>query len=737
MARSEYSNGKSHNHLKDNAQSGAGAISANPRSIAPSENKAGPRSKGTLGQRTAKVDPALADLENRLQQRLSLVGREDTKAHRRSGGDPEKGGGKNDDAINGVAKNDPEISRTYEITESIDFNDIAGGKIKGELGVKNGGSGISPRPGGGSTPLHPPSSEAMKWEGIQGNLKSRSTPKNVAQDLARLSPKPGREAGQGNTAATASLTLMSALENKPAENGNSVAPGASRRPDTRSPAPSQPVGSLDSMEFGAPPASPNAPAAALSGSMDSMEFGAESPQPSLKADADMRNSRAALDASLANLVPEHAGDALGQRPIPASPNGLLSENSPAGGQLVARMDLDNDPPPLSTHLNRREPAPDGRRAMVVAGFLGGLSIAFIGVWGYLYTLPRGDQPGAQSAGQGSKNASVDRSNLSLKVDNIFWRSGKALPLNIAIGGDASESGILVKLVGLPSQARLSKGFPTADGEWIVPSNKLFGLALSLDKTPAQSITIGVRLLEKDGNTETGHFSSFSVYPENKGRQATGSVHKIIAANAGMAAIPMPKLMEAQPDVAKVIGLQSGVAANGTSRSGSVDDDEFGGLPEDFKALGNDGGAMNSAMNRVPRQGLATPPVRAKFPNSSNGRVTGERREKVATLTKKSEGTRRVITDAQRALVREGNQLMRGGDIAKARGFYKRAYRGRAPEAALAYGRSYDPNYLGRISNANKAADSLMAMKFYREALSGGLESAQHKIDQLSRSMNKP
>ena len=80
--------------------------------------------------------------------------------------------------------------------------------------------------------------------------------------------------------------------------------------------------------------------------------------------------------------------------------------------------------------------------------------------------------------------------------------------------------------------------------------------------------------------------------------------------------------------------------------------------------------------------------------------------------------------------------MRRGDLRKARALYVRALAGNSPEAALALGRSYDPNYLVRIENANEIADSGRALDLYRKALGGGLEAAQIKIDRLVKSMVK-
>jgi len=475
-------------------------------------------------------------------------------------------------------------------------------------------------------------------------------------------------------------------------------------------------------------------------SMDSMEYGMEPLSPHIGIDKEMRSSRTQLDITLANLKADLRSGVDQQTSPSLGSNALMLENGSPKGQSIVRLDLDNDPPPLSTHLNRAEPNPGSNRSMIIAGFLGGLSIAFIAIWGYIYTLPQNDNALSNVAPQGSGTSSIDRSKLALKVDNVVWQAGKALPLNIKIGGADGTSGLLVKLTGLPDDARLGSGFPTGDGAWIVPATKLFGLKLSLNHPPAKTITIGVRLLEKDGNTETGHFSSFSIYPEKTGHLATAPVHGIIAAKAGMAAIPMPRLMDSQTETVKAARSQTNNGVKGGAAIIEADDEAMGVLPEDFVSHENTGGgAVNAAVQQASRLALFTPPARAKRSGPASAMVEPEGGARIGKKTRAMNvGARKYsITDAHRAIVREGNQHMRRGDIAKARGFYERAYKGHAPEAALALGRSYDPNYLKRIANANEPADSKKAMKLYREAFAGGLETAQIKIDQLAKTMNKP
>ena len=703
MARSEYNDGKSDNQCSDEQRAGEGGeLSPASRSSKKESAASRPISAGGRADETP-----MTDFERRLEHQLALVGVRGGKSAEKTGvgrpandqGEVAGRDGKAAGELKGVSGKSGTVARGYEITEALDFANLERSNEE-PRGANNAGLGAKPSGPSAANPL--PSSEAMKWDAIETTLKAAPSVAEIADNLNNLSlnitdPKSTDEMAADEGQATASFTLMQERENLPRH-------------------------SLDSM--------------------DSMEYGLEMPSSDAAIDNKLRSSRAQLDISLANLQADLRPGSEQKAPPPPGTNALMLENSTAKGQLMVRLDLDNDPPPLSTHLNRAEPNPGSNRPIIIAGFLGGLSIAFIAISGYIYTLPQSDISLSDATGQGSGYAAIDRSRLALKVDNVVWKTGKALPLNIKIGGAVATSGLLVKLAGLPDDARLGNGFPTGDGAWIVPATKLEGLKLSLNHPPVKTITIGVRLLEKDGNTETGHFSSFSVYPEKSDHLAAASVHGIIAAKAGMAAIPMPRLMDSQIETVNETRngarSQTNNGATGGAALIEADDEALGVLPEDFVLHDNKGGAVNSAMQQASRLALTTPPARAKRSGLDSAMVVSNRGARMDEKTgaMNAGALKHAITDAHRAVVREGNQYMRRGDITKARGLYEQAYKGQAPEAAMALGRSYDPNYLKRIANANEPSDSTKAMRLYREAFAGGLETAQIKIDQLAKTMKK-
>ncbi|NJM34436.1 MAG: sel1 repeat family protein [Rhodomicrobium sp.] len=84
------------------------------------------------------------------------------------------------------------------------------------------------------------------------------------------------------------------------------------------------------------------------------------------------------------------------------------------------------------------------------------------------------------------------------------------------------------------------------------------------------------------------------------------------------------------------------------------------------------------------------------------------------------------------LIRDGNKLMRDGDIAGARRLYEQAAANGNPEAALAMGRSFDPSYFEKLPVKTGKPDPAVAFEWYKKALEGGLVTARVKIDGLKQ-----
>lgn len=126
------------------------------------------------------------------------------------------------------------------------------------------------------------------------------------------------------------------------------------------------------------------------------------------------------------------------------------------------------------------------------------------------------------------------------------------------------------------------------------------------------------------------------------------------------------------------------------------------------------------------------------PTRSAGAVSGDisasaNAEQAARLAVLPDETPQIETDLlTQMLIRDGNKLMREGDIAGARRLYEQASTNGNPEAALAMGRSYDPSYFEKLPVKTGKPDPAVAFEWYKKALDGGLVTARVKIDGLKQ-----
>jgi hypothetical protein len=108
-------------------------------------------------------------------------------------------------------------------------------------------------------------------------------------------------------------------------------------------------------------------------------------------------------------------------------------------------------------------------------------------------------------------------------------------------------------------------------------------------------------------------------------------------------------------------------------------------------------------------------------------------EQAARLAVLPDETPQIETDfLTQMLIRDGNRLMRDGDIASARRLYEQAAGKGNAEAALAMGRSYDPSYFEKLTVKTGKPDPATAFEWYKKALEGGLVTARVKIDALKQ-----
>lgn len=117
-------------------------------------------------------------------------------------------------------------------------------------------------------------------------------------------------------------------------------------------------------------------------------------------------------------------------------------------------------------------------------------------------------------------------------------------------------------------------------------------------------------------------------------------------------------------------------------------------------------------------------------NTGTAPAGGEQASRLAVLP---DETPQIETDfLTQMLIRDGNRLMRDGDIASARRLYEQAAGKGNAEAALAMGRSYDPSYFEKLPVKTGKPDPATAFEWYKKALEGGLVTARVKIDALKQ-----
>lgn len=108
-------------------------------------------------------------------------------------------------------------------------------------------------------------------------------------------------------------------------------------------------------------------------------------------------------------------------------------------------------------------------------------------------------------------------------------------------------------------------------------------------------------------------------------------------------------------------------------------------------------------------------------------------EQASRLAVLPDETPQIETDfLTQMLIRDGNRLMRDGDIASARRLYEQAAANGNAEASLAMGRSYDPSYFEKLPVKTGKPDPATAFEWYKKALEGGLVTARVKIDALKQ-----
>ena len=110
-------------------------------------------------------------------------------------------------------------------------------------------------------------------------------------------------------------------------------------------------------------------------------------------------------------------------------------------------------------------------------------------------------------------------------------------------------------------------------------------------------------------------------------------------------------------------------------------------------------------------------------------ATGQVQASLAQETKTIETEAKSVPRPEvEELIREGNKLMREGDILGARQSYEKAFAFEDAAAALVMGRSYDPIYFTKIVGGNAGPNPAKAFEWYQRAMdAGAIQTATVRI----------
>ena len=504
----------------------AGGIKDVLQEAASDENLSSIRGKSPNGPRRARDKGLLVDLEQRLEHRLASV------VAASNGGNPldepdEEPEESTPPPAPMAAQNDTEAMPTFKVTEAA---------APTSIGIEN-------------PEVDPPITEALNWADMAIQPGKNTPLRNAAPS------QPAPPVASEPSASTVPESVMTTPESAPvAENVTQPVPAQAPAVPESAPAAPEPAPGAPEPAPGAPGQFGLAEEAFVSATDPFAAAATPESQPAsetFSSSTDPISQPAITDPA---LLPDTPVTPYLPDPAPAYTAGGSDLDPNADRAPVSQssfpvaQEFDYDPPPLSTHLKREETRSDGRRSLVIAGFLGGLSLAFIGAWGYSYS--RVDDGSGATGQNAASTYTKPAPKLDLRVADIRAAVGKPTTFGIAIGGDTPDRGVFLKLEGLPESSRLSTGSPLGNGDWLIPSGDVDGLKIMLGEALKSAVSVTAKLLEKDATTEAGNYASFSIVPAKTEPPVKVVVPGNISANA---AVPIPKLAERESYLPGAIG----------------------------------------------------------------------------------------------------------------------------------------------------------------------------------------
>ncbi|MBC8050117.1 MAG: hypothetical protein H7X92_08230, partial [Chitinophagales bacterium] len=272
----------------------------------------------------------------------------------------------------------------------------------------------------------------------------------------------------------------------------------------------------------------------------------------------------------------------------------------------------------------------------------------------------------------------------LEALNTSGAAPGPIALNVSVNGSFRSENVLVSIKGVPDDGRLSAGIDVGGGTWLLPPQRLAGLQISLPGNASGNVNLEAQVMQSDARTPLSDAKRFAVAvsPDTRDKISDDAVQTALAA------------------------LQLNSVGG---RAAALD-------------------PANTASTAATDARLA--PTAPKSNANNQAALDPGRQPKSVALP----GQTKTSSDPQKSqqLIRDGNRLMRDGDITGARKLYDQAASLGDPDASLAMGRSFDPSYFEQLQVKTGKPDPAQAFDWYMKALDGGVDTAKVKIDTLKQ-----
>ena len=271
----------------------------------------------------------------------------------------------------------------------------------------------------------------------------------------------------------------------------------------------------------------------------------------------------------------------------------------------------------------------------------------------------------------------------LDVNDAKGELNTPIPLSISAEPAVPDQVIAVRLSGLPADAYLSAGTKLANNAWLLKPDEATGVKLMVPKADTSSLLIAVEAIEP----RTGDLAA-----------PTEEIN--VALNTGDKSQVLPTSAPATDAVKRNFNLPSAVPPDETAPA-------------------------------QPGEGAAAQPGEAAAAQPGEGAIAQPGASAAAQpVAPPAESDKKPGIADSATLMSNGDKLFDVGDFTAARAFFNRARDLGDREASLRLGQTYDPVVFRDRNVQGLKPDPRMALKYYLEARTAGIENADSAITGL-------